>query len=101
LTPPLTAFVRPGCTAASAYAHQARTVCRRAEREVALTYEEPMNPVVVTNLNRLSDWFFALARAKNAVADVQWVPKGDSTFRSSLEAGKRMLPGPPFHGQAG
>jgi cob(I)alamin adenosyltransferase len=79
LAPPMTAFVLPGGTAASAYAHLARTVCRRAEREVvALTHEEPMNPVVVTYLNRLSDWFFALARAENAVAgvaDVQWVPK--------------------------
>ena len=38
-----------------------------------------MNPVVVTYLNRLSDWFFSLARAENAVAgvaEVQWVPKG-------------------------
>lgn len=79
LAPPLTAFVLPGGTAAAAYAHQARTVCRRAEREVvALNHEEPMNPVVLTYLNRLSDWFFALGRAENAVAgvaDVQWVPK--------------------------
>ena len=47
LAPPMTAFVLPGGTAASAYAHQARTVCRRAERGVTLTHEEPMNPVVV------------------------------------------------------
>jgi cob(I)alamin adenosyltransferase len=81
LAPPMTAFVLPGGTAASAHAHLARTVCRRAEREVvALTHEEPMNPAVQTYLNRLSDWLFALARAENAsagVADVQWVPKGD------------------------
>ncbi len=79
LAPPLTAFVLPGGTAASAYAHLARTVCRRAEREVvSLTHEEPMNPAVQTYLNRLSDWLFALARAENAVAgvgDVQWVNK--------------------------
>ena len=79
LAPPLTAFVLPGGTPASAYAHLARTVCRRAEREVvALTHEEPMNPVVLTYLNRLSDWLFALARAENAVAgvaDVQWVSR--------------------------
>jgi cob(I)alamin adenosyltransferase len=81
LAPPMTAFVLPGGTAASAYAHLARTVCRRAERKVvALTHEEPMNPIVVSYLNRLSDWLFALARAENAtagVADVQWVPKGE------------------------
>ena len=80
LAPPMTAFVLPGGTPGSAHAHLARTVCRRAEREVvALTHEEPMNPVVQTYLNRLSDWLFALARAENAVAgvaDIQWVPKG-------------------------
>jgi cob(I)alamin adenosyltransferase len=79
LAPAMTAFVLPGGTAASAYAHLARTVCRRAEREVvALKHEAPMNPVVLTYLNRLSDWFFALARAENAtagVADVEWVAK--------------------------
>ena len=79
LAPPMTAFVLPGGTPASAHAHLARTVCRRAEREVvALTHEEPLNPTVLAYLNRLSDWLFALARAENAtagVADVQWVPK--------------------------
>ena len=79
LAPPMTAFVLPGGTQASAFAHLARTVCRRAEREVvALTHEEPMNPAVVAYLNRLSDWLFALARAENAgagVADIQWVPR--------------------------
>ena len=79
LAPPMTAFVLPGGTPASAYAHLARTVCRRAEREVvALTHEEPVNPAVLAYLNRLSDWLFALARAENAVAgvaDIQWVPK--------------------------
>ena len=58
----------------------AQQACRRAEREVvALTHEEPMHPIVVSYLNRLSDWLFALARAENAtagVADVQWVAKG-------------------------
>ena len=49
---------------------------KNAEREVvALTHEEAMDPVVLTYLNRLSDWLFALARAENAVAgvpDVEW-----------------------------
>jgi cob(I)alamin adenosyltransferase len=80
LAPPMTTFVLPGGTAASAHAHLARTVCRRAEREVvALTHEEAMNPAVQTYLNRLSDWLFALARAENAtagLADTQWAPKG-------------------------
>jgi len=79
LAPPMTAFVLPGGTQASAFAHLARTVCRRAEREVvALTHEEPMDPAPLTYLNRLSDWLFALARAENAVAgvaDIQWAPR--------------------------
>ncbi|GLH69698.1 ATP--cob(I)alamin adenosyltransferase [Geothrix rubra] len=80
LAPPMKNFVLPGGTAGAAYGHLARTVCRRAEREaVALVHEEPLDPAVVRYLNRLSDWFFALARAENAVAgtaDIEWVPKG-------------------------
>jgi cob(I)alamin adenosyltransferase len=76
LAPPMRAFVLPGGTAGAAWAHLARTVCRRAEREViGLDAEEPVDPAVKTYLNRLSDWFFALARAENAVAgiaDVEW-----------------------------
>lgn len=74
--PPMTHFVLPGGCPASAYAHLARTVCRRAERQVvALGAEAP--PEAVIYLNRLSDWLFALARAANAQAgvdDVKWEP---------------------------
>ena len=79
LAPPMTHFVLPGGTPGAAHAHLARTICRRAEREVvALTHEEPLDAAVLRYLNRLSDWLFALARAENAVAgvaDVAWVPK--------------------------
>ena len=79
LAPPMKAFVLPGGTPGAAYGHLARTVCRRAEREVvALTHEEPLDPAVLRYLNRLSDWLFALARAENAVAgvaDIEWLPK--------------------------
>jgi cob(I)alamin adenosyltransferase len=79
LAPPMKAFVLPGGTPGAAYGHLARTVCRRAEREVvALTHEEPLDPAVLRYLNRLSDWLFALARAENAVAgvaDIEWVAK--------------------------
>ena len=79
LAPAMTAFVLPGGCAASAYAHWARTVCRRAEREVvALGAQEPVSETVLVYLNRLSDWLFSLARAANAVAgveDVKWVPR--------------------------
>lgn len=79
LAPPLTAFVLPGGCPASAYAHWARTVCRRAEREaVALAGGEAVPAEVLVYLNRLSDWLFSLARAANAVEDVEdvtWVPR--------------------------
>jgi cob(I)alamin adenosyltransferase len=79
LAPPMKAFVLPGGTPGAAWAHLARTVCRRAEREVvAMRSEEPVDPGVVQYLNRLSDWLFALSRAENAaagVADIEWHPK--------------------------
>jgi len=81
LAPPMKNFVLPGGTAGAAHGHLARTICRRAEREVvALAHEEPLDPAVLRYLNRLSDWLFALARAENAVAgvaDIEWVPKGE------------------------
>lgn len=74
---PLTSFVLPGGSAASAYLHLARTIVRRAERQaVALAAAEDLNTLVVTYLNRLSDHLFVLARALNngGKADVLWVP---------------------------
>jgi cob(I)alamin adenosyltransferase len=80
LAPPMRNFVLPGGCPASAYAHWARTLCRRAEREaVALSELDALPSLVLTYLNRLSDWLFALARAENAVAqvpDAEWIPKG-------------------------
>ncbi|MCO6441022.1 MAG: cob(I)yrinic acid a,c-diamide adenosyltransferase [Nitrococcus mobilis] len=73
----LRSFVLPGGTVASAHLHHARTVARRAERDVvALMDEETINPVVLRYLNRLSDFLFVAGRAVNAVADgdVLWVP---------------------------
>lgn len=76
LAPPLRAFVLPGGSPGAAWAHLARTVCRRVEREViALDAVEAVDPGVKVYLNRLGDWLFALARAENAVAgvaDVEW-----------------------------
>jgi cob(I)alamin adenosyltransferase len=76
---PLRSFVLPGGSPAAAWLHLARTVCRRAEREVvALTRVEGerVNPQVVVYLNRLSDLLFVLARVANddGKADVLWVP---------------------------
>lgn len=75
--PPLTSFVLPGGTVASAHLHHARTVIRRAERQVvALAAVEPVTPPVLLYLNRLSDLLFVLARHANGrgSADVLWVP---------------------------
>ena len=65
--PELRSFVLPGGTEASARLHVARTICRRAEREVLLGAQEvDLNPLVLGYLNRLSDLLFILARAANA-----------------------------------
>jgi cob(I)alamin adenosyltransferase len=67
--PELRSFVLPGGTEAAARLHVARTVCRRAEREVIAAAEEvDLNPLVLPYLNRLSDLLFILARAANADA---------------------------------
>lgn len=74
---PLTSFVLPGGNSAAAWAHLARTVCRRAERDViALAHSEPVNPAVIVYLNRLSDLLFVLARVynNNGNDDVLWQP---------------------------
>ena len=65
---------------AAAWCHLARTVCRRAERDVVnLAHREQVNPAVIVYLNRLSDLFFVLARSVNAEAkagDVVWRKRG-------------------------
>jgi len=67
--PELRSFVLPGGTEASARLHLARTICRRAERDVLLGAQEvDLNPLVLRYLNRLSDLLFILARAANAAA---------------------------------
>lgn len=76
---PLTSFVLPGGSLASAHLHVARTVCRRAEIAVQVLMEtEAINSQVPIYLNRLSDLLFVLARLANdnGRADVLWVPGG-------------------------
>jgi cob(I)alamin adenosyltransferase len=82
--PDLTAFILPGGHPAGAWAHLARTVCRRAERRVvtlAAGLEEEgqpgLPPEVQVYLNRLSDYLFVLARRLNhdlGAGDVPWRP---------------------------
>src|SRR2546429_5352318 len=60
---PLKSFTLPGGGRINAFLHQARTVCRRAEREVLrLTRVEPVNEWALRYVNRLSDTFFVLDR---------------------------------------
>jgi cob(I)alamin adenosyltransferase len=74
---PLTSFILPGGTAASSYLHLARTVARRAEREMtALAERESLNPEALRYINRLSDHLFVMARHLNdkGARDVLWAP---------------------------
>jgi cob(I)alamin adenosyltransferase len=60
---PLQSFILPGGGRVSAFLHQARTVCRRAEREILrLGREEPIGEHLVPYVNRLSDLLFVLSR---------------------------------------
>ena len=73
---PLRHFILPGGSAAGAYLHLARAICRRAERHlVTLTQAEEINPEVGKYLNRLSDYLFVLARLVNhrsGVPETKW-----------------------------
>ena len=74
---PLTSFVLPGGSAASAHLHLARAVVRRAERAMtALAAAGSVNPAALRYANRLSDVLFVLARRMNdeGRADVAWRP---------------------------
>ncbi|MCB1032934.1 MAG: cob(I)yrinic acid a,c-diamide adenosyltransferase [Acidobacteria bacterium] len=70
--PPLANFILPGGALGAAHLHVARTVCRRAERElVSLARHEAVGPFTVRYLNRLSDALFVLARYENLKKDTR------------------------------
>lgn len=76
---PLDSFILPGGSALAAYLHLARTLSRRAERdiaELAATAGEIVSGPSLRYANRLSDWLFVAARAANddGAADVKWIP---------------------------
>lgn len=64
--PALKHFILPGGGLPGAFLHQARTVCRRAERWLVVLQEiETINSEALRYLNRLSDWLFVAARVAN------------------------------------
>ncbi len=76
---PLRSFVLPGGSAAAAYLHLARTMCRRAERLIAELMDRPDESVsaeVFKYVNRLSDFLFVASRYANGqgAGDVLWKP---------------------------
>ena len=76
---PLRSFVLPGGSAAAAYLHLARTICRRAERLIVELKDKPdesVAPEVLKYVNRLSDFLFVASRHANGkgARDVLWKP---------------------------
>jgi cob(I)alamin adenosyltransferase len=76
---PLRSFVLPGGSAAGAALHQARAICRRAERAMvalAAIEGEEVGEAALAYVNRLSDYLFVAARAANDLgrSDVLWSP---------------------------
>jgi cob(I)alamin adenosyltransferase len=76
---PLKSFILPGGSAAAAYLHLARTVCRRAERIMVELNDRPgesVTPAALKYVNRLSDFLFVAGRHANdkGASDVLWVP---------------------------
>lgn len=75
--PKLERFILPGGAQAAATLHLARTITRRAERQiVSLMKAEEASPIPLKYMNRLSDYLFAAARVINArleVPDVEYV----------------------------
>ncbi|MBN2367949.1 cob(I)yrinic acid a,c-diamide adenosyltransferase [Candidatus Woesearchaeota archaeon] len=77
--PFLNHFILAGGTESSAYLHVARTVCRRAEREIVrLREHEEIDKHVLKYMNRLSDYLFTAARLashREGKDDIKWMPK--------------------------
>lgn len=73
--PALRQFILPGGSKGGATLHLARTVCRRAERQaVTLSQHVDIAPLVITYLNRLSDFLFVAARLENRRRDREEIP---------------------------
>ena len=74
---PLNSFILPGGSEIAAWLHLARTVARRAERDISkLSEREKINKFSLIYLNRLSDLLFVISRFtnNNGKKDVLWIP---------------------------
>ncbi|MCB0433104.1 MAG: cob(I)yrinic acid a,c-diamide adenosyltransferase, partial [Mangrovimonas sp.] len=80
--PPMTHFVLPGGHQTVSFCHITRCVCRRAERLATALHDiSPIDSLVLIYLNRLSDYFFVLARKLTLdlrANEVAWIPKKKS-----------------------
>jgi cob(I)alamin adenosyltransferase len=83
---PLEDFILPGGCKAAAVCHVARSVCRRAEREVVgLSHYEEVSAAVLSYLNRLSDLLFVFSRCFNKASghsDIFWQHKKRNSSES-------------------
>ena len=78
---PLKSFILPGGTSLNAFLHQARTVCRRAERDILkLNQIDLVNPEIIKYINRLSDFLFVAGR---------WVTETLGETETLWQPGKR------------
>ena len=71
--PQMKSFILPGGHTIVSYIHVARSICRRAERELHEVDEE-VNPIIHKYVNRLSDYFFTLARKVGQDLEVEEIP---------------------------
>lgn len=75
---PMTNFILPGGHQTVSFCHIARCVCRRVERlVVCLNEHEPIDELILSYLNRLSDYLFVLARkltVDNQAIEIPWIP---------------------------
>jgi cob(I)alamin adenosyltransferase len=76
LLPPMKSFVMPGGHIVVSTTHIVRCVCRRAERSCVRMHEEGLfvEPLVIRYLNRLSDYFFELARYTGHLLQAKEIP---------------------------
>lgn len=77
--PAIKSFVLPGGHELISFTHISRTICRRAERIIIkLNESHPVNPLIIKYINRLSDYFFVLARKLTFDLDAEetvWKPR--------------------------